>query len=1430
MKSLMIWLLSLSLLTSGMILPTQVAYAEPEVDESTIFEIPPAEGDRAVEEMMAVVIPLCKDDRGNWKDEVIKLPLNDEDFNCSSLRKMEFDMLLEQGNPQSEKRAFQCATQDLDAQGKLEFARTLQDMEALQLPLEEHFQCPGKDQDMTDCLKDLTCNAINMVLDQATFGVASWIAEQLSEQKGICPTTTQTNCFNELLYGVVKNVVTNIEGLLALGEMAIDGVKKGYNAVKNWIMGVEEPSREQHHALQEETDKGILEWISDAGKKVKEMIGGFFSAMGTMIDRGIKDNFGCNEWSESRYSPVYGGQPRCLDPVISWPCATCSQKLNMSCGIVGFVGGEIVTAYLTGGAVGLIKAGVKAGAASKVATTIAKTKSFQYLSKGAKLAAKPLVATGKGMMGVLRLSAKSAVSVVKFGRKWALKIGGRFLPVSNATKIKILRMMVKGKNLAKKPFSAYMRVLERSFAAGYHGADGVTYLLQARKLAAGTSPTRAGAELLDFATDSAKYNTMKTQLAKSHDEYTKLLREYNRTLENISDLGPSQAAKISRDQIQRLNKIKADQKLLIKQLKAEKKTIQAAVVAANNTTDAGQVTLTSNRAAQNTGAPLVRQNTNTTVRSGNTPVRQGVSPTLADNVPIASTNLADDIASKYRVGDQIDLAYKSGNKKTVIFVRETDKQMIVRFKGDPADKIRRINKVDLNLDGIVRYDRAALVADDVDILVRPTTLAGNQGAVDDLVRLKYNKSSNGYDGFITGRIAKETDDTIWIVNASHPKPGTPIRKVNLDLTKTRNYFDTRHLNSTRNLQAADDIAFTEKGEKISGEIVRMNQKSITLKDKLGNIKRYDLKKIDLGSFSSKVIDPATGARIRVSTTSTGTVIADDIGRTTTPLTAAQKTKYEAISAQIKPYVGKAQDVILDVADKGRQVGKIMDRGSDFVVLRTSAGDAMIKYKDVLKVTIPGRMLLALDGERPVYTDLSSGPRVDQDGVVIPGPSDGYGLIVRGTLGDDKDTVTCVATVTKAGQEIDPDAEKNEESLKWIGHDRCLDKVECAGKMSESFNNIDVVLEIPDKPESEWKKAKCAVTPPSPDTDGDGVTDPDDIVDVPDPIPGNDTYTVVMEKVKEDPILKCSVVVKKGNDVVSMSNLEGKKLVWSNDNDKCSDNVTTCEGDMNLGFNNVTATLQIDGMDPGTYPSATCSDSPTVDTWELNNTKSDADESKLVCQFELKKNGLGATLEDGMTLTFNSDKCNEGTLLCSADNTEVGDDGFVATLKKGEEILKTSSCSKTVAPPPDISWSLDVEHKYESDDKEHVCTAEVQMDDEEMSASSLSEKGYTLIWTDKSDCKGKFKCKVKKPEGDDKAFESLDLKLVKSDDAEEKAIMEATCTNEEGEDIYANDEEDENQNGPGMRGPFHNYGPGTPIVPPQPTMLPPPMTYFHANFN
>ena len=54
----------------------------------------------------------------------------------------------------------------------------------------------------------------------------------------------------------------------------------------------------------------------------------------------------------------------------SWGCATCTKRAQAICGVGGYLGGEIVTAYLTGGAAAAIKS-VTASAAKGAALATA---------------------------------------------------------------------------------------------------------------------------------------------------------------------------------------------------------------------------------------------------------------------------------------------------------------------------------------------------------------------------------------------------------------------------------------------------------------------------------------------------------------------------------------------------------------------------------------------------------------------------------------------------------------------------------------------------------------------------------------------------------------------------------------------------------------------------------------------------------------------------------------------------------------------------------------------------------------------------------------------------------------------------------------------------------------------------------------------------
>ena len=82
------------------------------------------------------ITPLCKDN-GKWKLTTVKIPDSDEEINCATLMKIEFDLMIElDGSANDEKNALRCVTQGMDAQDKLTFARSLEKLGELSLPLD----------------------------------------------------------------------------------------------------------------------------------------------------------------------------------------------------------------------------------------------------------------------------------------------------------------------------------------------------------------------------------------------------------------------------------------------------------------------------------------------------------------------------------------------------------------------------------------------------------------------------------------------------------------------------------------------------------------------------------------------------------------------------------------------------------------------------------------------------------------------------------------------------------------------------------------------------------------------------------------------------------------------------------------------------------------------------------------------------------------------------------------------------------------------------------------------------------------------------------------------------------------------------------------------------------------------------------------------
>ncbi len=163
-----------------------------------------------------------------------------------------------------------------------------------------------------------------------------------------CSGVKNYECVGAALKGVWDNIVISAEAIWKILGMAKDGVawtgKKLYDksigSIVDYFSKVEEVSSDKLLVASGMPPSLWEQLKKDPVKVIKELAAGFMK----VLTAGIKNNYGCEQWSGVPFSS------ECLVPMQNWDCASCNQKINSICGVLGFAGGELVVAYLTGGA------------------------------------------------------------------------------------------------------------------------------------------------------------------------------------------------------------------------------------------------------------------------------------------------------------------------------------------------------------------------------------------------------------------------------------------------------------------------------------------------------------------------------------------------------------------------------------------------------------------------------------------------------------------------------------------------------------------------------------------------------------------------------------------------------------------------------------------------------------------------------------------------------------------------------------------------------------------------------------------------------------------------------------------------------------------------------------------------------------------------
>ena len=205
------------------------------------------------------------------------------------------------------------------------------------------------------CMAQLGCNLVR----SSTVGLIIQASAKMNSTKldnstsaGKCLGGSQSSCLSEFVTGALKDLWSNVDATWGVAKAVANWAKN--NIVKGWhsLIGVEDKTSEAALAASQTSDSLLKKLMKDPKGAVVQFGEDLFHHIG----EGIKNTFMCSQWSGAPHIS------KCLKPgEESWSCASCDQKMNAICGVIGFAGGEILTAYLTGGAINFAKVAAKNG-------------------------------------------------------------------------------------------------------------------------------------------------------------------------------------------------------------------------------------------------------------------------------------------------------------------------------------------------------------------------------------------------------------------------------------------------------------------------------------------------------------------------------------------------------------------------------------------------------------------------------------------------------------------------------------------------------------------------------------------------------------------------------------------------------------------------------------------------------------------------------------------------------------------------------------------------------------------------------------------------------------------------------------------------------------------------------------------------------------
>lgn len=305
-------------------------------------------------------------------------------------------------------------------------------------PIVEELACPGIG-DAEQCTSGIACNLIRSMMPLGAAAVS-----YLSNNPMLSSCASGTNCFSTIGKAILDNLWDAVKGMYHLGSMAVGWLGEQIGS----LWGAEDATSQRGIAATEATDSELDRFMDDPFGFIAEKGRQFFN----MIVEGISSRYGCAEWT---------GVPHfseCLRPM-SFECADCNQKLNMVCGVVGYVGGNFVTNFFTGGAIGAVQLTgqiAKAGVFTVARNVPGGARLMEAMAAGGRLSRAAGLVTG---------TVRTAWAALKNSRtvQGVLSVATR---VNNGAR-KYIFLYAPGQDLIVDAARAYHRLTFGAYRAGY---------------------------------------------------------------------------------------------------------------------------------------------------------------------------------------------------------------------------------------------------------------------------------------------------------------------------------------------------------------------------------------------------------------------------------------------------------------------------------------------------------------------------------------------------------------------------------------------------------------------------------------------------------------------------------------------------------------------------------------------------------------------------------------------------------------------------------------------------------------------------------------------------------------------------------------------------------------------------------------------------